>query len=193
MGKLKGSMGEFSLADIVQIIGFGGKTGRLRIENQADSKDGSIFFEEGRIIHATENGNAGEEAAKALLSMESGVFEFLPGEAPDNRTLMINGPELLMRLAQKMDEAFIGSTDGVLEEAAGDEPNIPELKARLKEHLRARLGRKGKRTFSAIDGAEDTVDALLMACERVEKYIALFMDERLSMEIGREMREVIGF
>jgi hypothetical protein len=186
-------MGEFSLADIVQIIGFGNKTGKLYIEDPAESRHGNIFFEEGRIVHAIENGTAGEDAAKSLLTMEAGMFEFVPGEVTDEKTLMINSHELLMRLAQGMDEAAFTDGGGFLEDEPEVELDIQEIKDKLKEVLKSRLGRKAKRAFSAIDGADDSIDALIEACERVEKYIALFLDEQLAEEIGGEMRGVIGF
>jgi hypothetical protein len=44
----------------------------------------------------------------------------------------------------------------------------------------------------AVEASEDTVDGLLETCEWIERYIALFVDEVVAEETGREMREVIG-
>ena len=48
---LEGSLAEVSLADICQLLAMGRKTGCLTVRDQGSF--GYVYFEAGRVIHAT--------------------------------------------------------------------------------------------------------------------------------------------
>ncbi len=191
--RLTGTLGEFSLADIIQLINMGGKSGRLTLW-EGSSGEGSLYFECGFVVHATRGSLEGEAAAQSLIALDGGTFEFTPGKTPAKKTVMLAGYELLMRAAQKVDEEAFLEHGGqlVLELEESDDNLLLRSRERIKDLLQARLGRMSEQPLVAVEASEDTVDGLLETCEWIERYIALFVDEVVAEETGREMREVIG-
>jgi len=191
--RLTGTLGEFSLADIIQLINMGGKSGRLTLW-EGSSGEGSLYFECGFVVHATRGSLEGEAAAQSLIALDGGTFEFTPGKTPAKKTVMLAGYELLMRAAQKVDEEAFLEHGGqlVLELEESDDNLLLRSRERIKDLLQARLGRMSEQPLVAVEASEDTVDGLLETCEWIERYIALFVDEVVAEETGKEMREVIG-
>ena len=191
--RLTGTLGEFSLADIIQLINMGGKSGRLTLWG-GSSGEGSLYFECGFVVHATRGSLEGEAAAQSLIALDGGTFEFTPGKTPAKKTVMLAGYELLMRAAQKVDEEAFLEHGGqlVLELEESDDNLLLRSRERIKDLLQARLGRMSEQPLVAVEASEDTVDGLLETCEWIERYIALFVDEVVAEETGREMREVMG-
>lgn len=191
--RLTGTLGEFSLADIIQLINMGGKSGRLTLW-EGSSGEGSLYFECGFVVHATRGSLEGEAAAQSLIALDGGTFEFTPGKTHGKKTVMLAGYELLMRAAQKVDEEAFLEHGGqlVLELEESDDNLLLRSRERIKDLLQARLGRMSEQPLVAVEASEDTVDGLLETCEWIERYIALFVDEVVAEETGKEMREVIG-
>jgi hypothetical protein len=171
----------------------GGKSGRLTLW-EGSSGEGSLYFECGFVVHATRGSLEGEAAAQSLIALDGGAFEFTPGKTPGKKTVMLAGYELLMRAAQRVDEEAFLEHGGqlVLELEESDDNLILRSRERIKDLLQARLGRMSEQPLVAVEASEDTLDGLLETCEWIEKYIALFIDEVVAEETGREMREVIG-
>ena len=190
---LTGTIGEFSLADIIQLISMGGKSGRL-VLCDGSSGEGSLYFEFGYVVHASQGDLEGEAAAQSIIALDGGTFEFTTGETPSKKTVMLAGYELLMRVAKKIDEeSFLGHGEQlVLELEESDDNLLTQSRERIKDILQARLGRRSEQPLVAVEASEDTMDGLLETCEWIERYIALFIDEVVAEETGREMREVIG-
>ena len=193
--RLTGTLGEFSLADIIQLINMGGKSGKLTLWH-GSSGEGSLYFECGFVVHASRGSLEGEAAAQSLVALDGGTFEFTSGETPSKKTVMLAGYELLMRVAQKVDEeAFLehgGQLELELEFEESDDNLLTQSRERIKGLLQTRLGPRSEQPLVAVEASEDTMDGLLATCEWIERYIALFIDEVVAEETGREMREVIG-
>ncbi len=62
---LTGSLDDFSIQDILQIIAFGRKTGCLSLETEATG--GAIVFRKGRVLASVDDGRAPLEAELRLL------------------------------------------------------------------------------------------------------------------------------
>lgn len=190
---LKGTIGDFSLADVIQLISMGGKSGHLALQN-GSSHGGSLYFEFGYIVHAHFDSLEGEAAARSLILLECGTFQFSPCPAPGDRTVMLTGNELLMRAAQYLDEdAFLEKgAQLVLDIEEGVDTTLACTRERIKTLLQDRLGRRSRKLAAVVDAGGDTPDGLVSACERIERYIALFIDRAAAEEAGKEMREVLG-
>lgn len=190
---LKGTIGEFSLADVIQLISLGGKSGRLALHN-GSSDGGSLYFELGYVVHAHTNGLDGESAARSLVAMDEGTFEFDPGKAPGERSVMLTGHELLMRTAQSADEDAYLEDGGqlVLEIEDSADTDFARIKGKVKDILLVSLGRRSRQPLAALEASQGSLEDLLVSCERIERYIALFIDEALAEETGRKMREALG-
>jgi hypothetical protein len=78
----EGSLQDFSLPDLLQILVLGQATGTLTL--RSEGRTGSLSFDGGRLVAASLSDRAGEDAAAALFLWTSGVFDFL--ESPPSGT-----------------------------------------------------------------------------------------------------------
>jgi len=106
---LRGSLEVMELADLVQAIALGGKTGHLVLT--LGGRQGQIAFERGRVVHAELGALAGEAAFAALLAAArqapDGTFCFIPLDrraASLPRTIARAVDQLLLDAAAAIDE-----------------------------------------------------------------------------------------
>ncbi len=117
--ELQGSIRQFSVADIVQFLSAAGKTGKLELVLETDR--GSIFFENGAVIHAELGAREGEEAFFDLVRRTEGSFEFLHSETSSKKSVRQHSAILLIEGARRSDEW------GILEEKIPDTNLVPEF------------------------------------------------------------------
>ena len=77
---------------------------------------GSVFVQDGQIIHAEVGEQSGEAAFNQLLSLSGGEFNHKPFSEPPARTISGSWEFLLMEAARKRDEA----KDPVLDQTGAD-------------------------------------------------------------------------
>ena len=102
MMTFQGSLKELHLPDVIQLVSVSGKTGCFHLDREGEA--GSIYLENGRIVHASLGKLAGEEAVYALSTWSEGSFHFRPGDAAPAHTITKNNTNLLMEAARRMDE-----------------------------------------------------------------------------------------
>ena len=103
-GGLSGALKDMSLAEVVQILGQGRKTGGLRITSQ--QKVGEVFFLEGLIAHATYQTTRGEEAFYQLMTLTDGDFRFTPDVKSGERSIQAQTETLLLEAMRRLDEGI---------------------------------------------------------------------------------------
>ena len=87
---------------MIQLVGFGRKTGVLSVEHQgAGSK---LYFAEGNVIHAVSAETEGEEAVYELFRVEEGQFRFQAEVEPPRQTIFMDPTNLVMEAARLLDE-----------------------------------------------------------------------------------------
>jgi CheY-like chemotaxis protein len=99
---VSGSLREMSLADVLQLLSNGRKSGRLQIT--ADGLQGEIGFAEGHIFEATFGQLAGEEAVYAMLALEDGDFALDTTYMPRRNLVNVGAESLLLEGMRRMDE-----------------------------------------------------------------------------------------
>jgi hypothetical protein len=99
---LEGNLKDFDLADILQLISFGKKTGALNVNTEHDT--GVIYFDEGTAAHATAADVAGDEAVGRILRWRSGSFAFKPDVTTDQRSVQSPIMHLVLEAARQIDE-----------------------------------------------------------------------------------------
>lgn len=199
--ELRGNLSDFGLADIIQLVGFGRKTGALRVNCEAG--DAALYFEEGNVVHAEYPGAEGTQAVFTLFRVPAGEFRFQTETSPPKRTISMDPTNLVMEAARLLDESRRG---GGSEEWSGDTAEIgddwfgdsgssrdpAEIKKQIRELLQQRFGRGAKRLLQAVDQCGDSDEELLGLAERLEKYVHVFLDNRASRSVGEEIRSLVS-
>ena len=104
--QLSGSLSDFSVIDLSQILVQGAKSGRLVLLTATNHLLGSIYFQNGSIRHAEVNdGPSGIDALPGLLLFRDGNFEFKYNEASPHSTIEGDAMSILMDACHKADVA----------------------------------------------------------------------------------------
>jgi len=104
---IEGSLSEFALNDILQMISLGGKSGELFLtgETPFGKKSGKIYFEKGEIKSAETNKSKGNTAIIDLLNIEEGTFKFTAMDVSHiKKTVEKSIPDLILLATSKLDE-----------------------------------------------------------------------------------------
>ena len=104
---LEGSLKDFTLDEVLQIISMGEKTGRLILKGETPfgKKEGSIFFEKGQVKDAETEQYRGEPAVVDLLNIREGYFKFVPEDVSHiKQSINKSIPDLVLLATSKLDE-----------------------------------------------------------------------------------------
>ncbi len=99
---LQGSLKDFDLIDVLQLIHLGKKNGSLEIETEENK--GEIYFEDGRVIYAKTNETTSEDAIQYILRWSEGEFSFTPDKRAPERKMNIPIQNLILDSAKQIDE-----------------------------------------------------------------------------------------
>lgn len=117
-----------SLADLVQIECMRGVKRVIRVTSEG--RFGYLYFDQGQVVHATTAGRFGESAALAILSWKTGTFEACEQAWPVRGTIHTTCQSLVLRAAQREDEAHRASLDAPAgtTESSGISPVPPDVR-----------------------------------------------------------------
>lgn len=101
---LKGSLAELPLADLIEMISLGGKTGRLMLFDEERTAVGELAFRDGCLVGALCGELGAEKAFYALLALKEGVFDFDPAAELDDESCNLPTEPLLMEGMRRLDE-----------------------------------------------------------------------------------------
>jgi len=99
---LRGSLDDFNLSDIVQILQLGLKTARVDIKS--DGHLGILHMLSGNIVHAATDSLEGNEAFFEMMSWPTGMFHIQHGIHPKTNNVTSETTYLLLESAKIMDE-----------------------------------------------------------------------------------------
>ncbi len=95
---LTGSLSEFPLLGVLQMLLNGGRTGRFQISHP---RGGDLWLEGGEVVHASALGRSGLEALSLLASVDAGEFRF-DGQPPaPDRSISMRRDALLQYVWQE--------------------------------------------------------------------------------------------
>jgi hypothetical protein len=134
-----GNLKHFNLADLINILGQSKKTGELTIN--AREHQGTLYFNDGVLIHAAHGSLTGEEVVYELMSCESGEFSFnekpvsVPGSINKTTDELIREgsirSEIINRLGNKSfrshPNSIVSLKSGNPENVSADEKVLIEL------------------------------------------------------------------
>lgn len=99
---LQGSLEDIHLSDLIQLVGVAGKTGRFVLKR--DDEIGSVYIDNGNIVHAESGGRKGENAFYYLSTWDRGEFNFEANVKAPEQSIVKSYSNLLMEAARRMDE-----------------------------------------------------------------------------------------
>ncbi|MFN2354420.1 MAG: response regulator [Desulfopila sp.] len=107
-----------ALMDLIHFNGLAKSTSALQIIK--DGEVGTIYFQDGNIIHAQIGSDIAEAAFFQILALEGGKLQNLDGVAPANVTMGKTVESLLLEAAVLQDEKAhaVGSTDALAKSAS---------------------------------------------------------------------------
>ena len=97
---LRGSLDEFPLLNVLQMLINSGANGRLRVIH---ARGGDLWLRGGEVVHATALSREGEEALDILASVVGGEFSFDPAQLATARTIDTRRNALLRQLSVSTD------------------------------------------------------------------------------------------
>jgi response regulator RpfG family c-di-GMP phosphodiesterase len=101
---VSGSLREMGLADMVQVLFHGRKSGSLKI--RARDGAGEIHFAEGNVVDALWRELRGEEAFYAMLKVAEGEFSLDPSFRASGRVIHHSSEALLLEGMRRLDEGL---------------------------------------------------------------------------------------
>ncbi len=102
MAGLQGSLKDFEITDILQLINMNKKDGCLEISSK--DKTGRIFFEGGSVTHAEIDDRFGESAIQQILIINEGTFKFIPDLKTTRNSISLPIQHLMLEAARNIDE-----------------------------------------------------------------------------------------
>lgn len=99
---LWGSIEDFCLSDIIQILSIGLKTARVNIYSGDES--GVLFLAHGRIVHAAVGNLKGPDAFFEMMRWKEGSFSITHGQMTDELSVTSDTMHLLLEAAKIIDE-----------------------------------------------------------------------------------------
>lgn len=95
---LKGSLADFPLLGVLQMLMNSGRTGRFQLIH---SRGGDLWLEGGEVVHAEALGRRALEALSVLASVTDGDFMFHGDEAAPARSIELRRDALLQQFWQE--------------------------------------------------------------------------------------------
>jgi hypothetical protein len=191
--ELRGSLKNFPLPDIIQLIGMGRRTGVLMVHLDRDEQ-ASIYFESGEMTHAQYGNMTGADVIYQLFRKQQGNFQFASGTAAPSRSITADWMSIVMEAARRFDEENReGGTAGEGTPPEGDVPAVDpaEIKRRMTQVLEKHFGKKVKKIQDELEKVEADEEKLLEFCGKVEKYIFVFIDNKKAKDVAEELRNIV--
>jgi len=118
MEGFEGSVAGLGLTDVIELNANNRFSGCISVRH--DASTGLIFFRDGEVIHAEQEGIRGERAFYEIMQWPGGKFSLEPNVATTSRTIDRSWKFLLMEAHRLMDERRSGR-----QPAAGRGPTAP--------------------------------------------------------------------
>jgi len=112
-GKLRGSLSQMNVIDLLQSLDLGHKSCQLTLTNDGDRCE--IYFNDGQINHAVYGSLKGDEAVYKVLAWTGGNFQIDFSGRSDQQSIGRSTQGLLMEGLRLLDEASREAEDNVLE------------------------------------------------------------------------------
>ena len=146
---LLGDLSQAKFFDILKPLLAGKKDGKLIIKGK---NEGSVYLEEGNIVHARAGSSSGEDAFDTIMGWRSGKCTFETETSPEDRTILIPTEQLLLNWSYRKQEwekirKVLPSSGVVFRISLQNDPGDKNIKA---EHWNVLALANGMRTVGEI-------------------------------------------
>lgn len=138
---IQGQLAEGVLANLLQYLSFNQASGCLTL--MQDDTQGSIYFEQGNVVHIVSAPEIDVAALSRLLNWTTGQFRFQSRVAPPRRTTKISVDRLLLQASYEADVSAMDSRRRLNETSvltpasmSADAPHTVEMTLRAVQILR---------------------------------------------------------
>lgn len=97
-----GSLSEFRLSDVIQLLDIAQKSGALTVKSGSD--EGTIYLGEGQILKAEFGHLKNEEAVYRMVDMKDGTFSFIQKAVDVERAIKVSNTALMLEALRIKDE-----------------------------------------------------------------------------------------
>ncbi|MDP8228764.1 MAG: DUF4388 domain-containing protein, partial [Candidatus Electryoneaceae bacterium] len=130
-GRFGGTIKAVSLPDTIRLMCDSGRTVALMVS--VGQKQGTMFFQDGEIVHAVQNDLEGEEAFLSIISWKGGEFSLRALAQKREKTIFESWEGLLLESARRNDEAKMEaskkmSSDQEANQSTQSASNTPKTK-----------------------------------------------------------------
>ncbi|MGV3524492.1 MAG: response regulator [Candidatus Sericytochromatia bacterium] len=94
---------DIMLFELAQLAVISGKARCLQLHEPVKGHTGQVWFQQGRIVHASLGERRGEDALVDLMRLSKGTFQELPWEAPPEESIQLPFDALMMGVATLID------------------------------------------------------------------------------------------
>ncbi len=101
---LQGTLRDFALPDIIQLISLGKKTGAVEITSGDGEGTGFLYFSGGRVVSAQFHDLPPMDAACQFFAFKTGYFRFIPDQQPTGELISISNEMLILAGIQRAEE-----------------------------------------------------------------------------------------
>lgn len=128
---LRGNLSQLSLLDILRMLSFGKRSGRLDIRQ--GGKAGEIYLERGLIVHAVTGTQIGEKGVYTLMGWLEGDFSFTPDIPAPELSINTTTEQLMLEASRQAEQwedikDVLSSTDAVFNLSPSGSTNTVSLK-----------------------------------------------------------------
>lgn len=99
---LSGSLEDFEITDVLQVIHISNKDGVLYIRTARGRA--LMFFKGGLLLHAEIEDVVGMDAVRKIIILRQGTFEFRPGDSTPNVSIELPIQNVIIEAARQIDE-----------------------------------------------------------------------------------------
>ncbi len=191
--ELRGSLKNFPLPDIIQLIGMGRRSGVLMVHLDPDEQ-ASIYFDSGEMTHAEYGELEGADVIYQLFRKQNGNFQFSSGVETTKRSIRADWMTIVMEAARRFDEESREPGTAPHEEPTTEvapAADLSEIKRRMAKVLEKHFGKKVKKIQDELEKVDAEEEKLLEFCGKVEKFIFVFIDNKKAKEVAEELRNLI--
>ena len=97
-----GSLEDFGLSDVLQLIHIGRRTGVLTVDSEG--RRAEIYFQDGEAVHAVLGDSEGEQVIYNVFNWTKGNFNFEAKIVPTPKTITVGSQNLILEATRRIDE-----------------------------------------------------------------------------------------